>query len=138
VPTAETDSSGSEATGLRTPAWEWGSFSSHPGTLQLSDGRLSFIRDDGKPGFDAALEELAKVGFPRSGAGMRMNLRVDGKKYRISFVKPSNGSEGGMAGMMDHEYAEIGRTVRSLKTYPAGKKSGNAWKQAMETLGITG
>ncbi len=134
MPEQSAGPSGLAAAGLLTEVWLWGPFSSHSGALRLSERRLTFTRDDGKEGFDAPIAEVAKVVFPRSGAGVRMNVRVAGKRYRFSFVKPVNASDGAASDAVSEQYAEIRATADSLLTYPAGREAGRAWMQAMDSL----
>ena len=125
---------------LRTPAWIYGTWTSHPGALELRQGRLSFIPSDPDgPGFSAALAELEDVNFPGWAASSNLKLRVDGKKYRITFIQPRNAAPVG-AHLADivgwdllGQYTGAAATADALQTYPAGFKSGKAWS-ALLTL----
>lgn len=88
-----------------------GVVASEEGTLSLKKGRLSLTTD--KPIFDCALTEMQAVGFPWLYFGAGCTLKINGTKYRLSFIQPGNTAGG--------EYASI--------TDARGK--GQRWKAAL-------
>lgn len=124
---------------LRTPAWIYGTWTSHPGALELRDGRLSFIpaEEDGH-GFCVELAELENVNFPSWARDTNLKLKIAGKKYRITFIQPRNAAPVGahladVVGMdLAGEYVGAAATANALSTYPAGFKSGKAWSALLE------
>lgn len=96
-----------------------GLFNSVPGILRLEEERLSYTaldsgtlwnrglrkleRQTGVPGlahclnrseparlFDIPLTEIQRVSFPWIYFSAGMHLRADGRKYRLSFIRPNN------------------------------------------------
>src|SRR5687767_8340658 len=84
---------------------------SEEGTLTLKNGRLSLTTD--KPIFDCPLIEVQAVGFPWLYFGAGCTLKINGAKYRLSFIQPGNTAGG--------EYASI----------PDARRKGQRWKAAL-------
>lgn len=96
-------------TSISTPVWRLtGLRDSEPGTLSLSNGRLSYIEDD-SPRFDVPIDEISGITFPWYYFGGGFKFCVRGEEYRFSLVEPHN------------EFADI-RTGRSW---------GKRWKDAL-------
>jgi hypothetical protein len=122
----------SAATALRTPAWLLhGATGSEPGILELVGDRLAFTTPD-RQAFDAHLGNVSDVVFPRHYFGGGMKLKVDGEKFRVSFVKP-NGAEVLEARLLAElgsplAFLTVGQKVSDIGT---GRAAGKAWKQAL-------
>ncbi len=124
---------------LRTPAWIYGTWTSHPGALELREGRLSFIpaAEDGHS-FSVELADLEDVSFPSWARDTNLKFKIAGKKYRITFIQPRNAAPveahlADVVGMnLAGEYVGAAATADALRTYPAGFKSGKAWSALLE------
>ena len=92
-----------------------GVVASEEGTLTLKNGRLSLVTD--KPIFDCALSEVQAVAFPWLYFGAGCTLKINGAKYRLSFIQPGNTAGG--------EYASI----------PDARRKGQRWKAALARAG---
>ncbi len=74
-----------------TSVWRLSGFTgSEPGNLQLSKGRLVYTPDNGRPGFDVALDAVSDINFPWYYFSGGFKMRIGGDKYRFSFVEPHN------------------------------------------------
>jgi hypothetical protein len=116
-----------------SPAWLWKPWGSKMGLLALAEGRLSFTLKRGQVAFDAPLEQVEVLGWPSYGVApnSQVKLRVAGKKHRVSFVAPANAPETARTGDLTAfggEGAMMLRSVRALRTYPAGMETGAAWR----------
>jgi hypothetical protein len=85
-----------------------GVVASEAGTLTLGNGRLSLTTD--KPIFDIPLTEVQAVNFPWFYYGVGCTLKINGAKYKLSFIQPGNTAGG--------EYASI----------PDARRKGQRWK----------
>jgi len=88
-----------------------GLVASEEGTLTLENGRLSFVTDE--PIFDCSLSEVQEIKFSWLYFGAGCTLRINGVKYRLSFIQPGNTAGG--------EYASI----------PEARRVGWMWKEAL-------
>ena len=117
---------------LRTPAWLLiGLFGNRPGVLELANGRLAFITEEGRL-FDAPLGEVTAITFPWYYFSGGMKLTVAGKRYRLSFVKP-NGAEDVPGQVMARVGSPMGLRLagQKLADIGTGRKAGKAWKTAL-------
>lgn len=69
---------------------------SFKGRLEYSRGRLRMKTGDRGHAFDVAMQDVTEVQFPWYYFGGGLKLRVGGRQYRLSFVRP-NGVESGVA-----------------------------------------
>lgn len=88
-----------------------GLVASEMGRLTLEDGRLSFTTDEIV--FDSPLSEVQEIRFPWLYFGAGCTLKINGVKYRLSFIQPGNTAGG--------EYAGI----------PDAQRTGRRWKAAL-------
>jgi hypothetical protein len=100
---------------LRTQAWVLGRLGNRGGLLQLADGRLAFLTEEG-PLFDVPVTEVKDVNFPWYYFGGGCKFRVGTQRYRIAFVRPVD--QGG--GILD-----IG----------TGRRAGKMWREALTRVG---
>ena len=117
---------------LRTPAWLLvGFFGNCPGVLELADGRLSFLTEEGHP-FDAPLAEVTAVTFPWYYFGGGMKLTVRGQRYRLSFVRP-NGAEDVSGQVLARLGNPLGLLTAGQKVVDigTGRQAGKTWKAAL-------
>ncbi len=97
---------------LLTPAWLLvGLSGSVAGELVSRGGRLAFRSAD-EVLFDATLEAVRQVRFPWYYFGGGVHFTVEGRRYRVGFVRPT--SEGG--GVLD---------------ISAGRRAGRAWRKVL-------
>jgi hypothetical protein len=123
---------------MRTPAWIWGSFTSHPGMLELAGGRLAFRPDQaGGKSFDAPLAEISGLSFPGWAGATNLKLQVGGEKLRVVFIQPKNAAPAAAHAVdivgweLLGQYAGIAASAHAALSYPAGFKSGKAWKAVL-------
>ncbi|MES2459157.1 MAG: hypothetical protein V4671_01140 [Armatimonadota bacterium] len=88
-----------------------GLIASEAGILTLKNGRLSFATD--KPLFDSPLSDVQDINFPLIYFGAGFVMKLNGAKYRFSFIQPGNTAGG--------EYASI----------PDARDKGKRWKAAL-------
>ena len=88
---------------------------SEAGTLTLKNGRLRFVTD--KPILECPLAEVQSVHFPWLYLGAGCTLKINGMKYRLSFIQPGNTAGG--------EYASISDA----------RAKGRRWKAALAQSG---
>jgi hypothetical protein len=88
-----------------------GIIASEEGTLTLKNGRLSFSTD--KLIFDSPLTEVYAVTFPWFYFGAGCALKINGTKYRFSFIQPGNTAGG--------EHASVS----------GARRKGRHWKAAL-------
>ena len=115
---------------LRTPAWLMlGLTRTVPGVLALSGARLSFTTEEG-PEFDLPLAEVT-ARFPWWWFGGGVALRVLGRRYRLSFVRP-NGAQDVPGRLLAHvpggEALGLATAARKMEDVGAGRRAGKAWK----------
>jgi hypothetical protein len=73
-----------------SPAWILvGLTRNIPGWLAYQDGGLAFADTDGDVLFAAELSDVRDLEFPWYYFGGGLKLKVLGKKYRLSFVRPN-------------------------------------------------
>lgn len=82
---------------------------SEPGNLELTNGRLIYTPDHGRPGFNVPLSDVRDINFPWHYFGGGFKMRIGGDSYRFSFIEPHN------------HYADVS----------AGRETGKAWKKAL-------
>jgi len=95
-----------------------GLITSEAGTLTLKNGRLSFTID--KPIFDSPLAEVQAVEFPWFYFGAGCTLKINGTKYRLSFIQPGNTAGGEYASIPDAR--RIGRRWETALTHSDSKE----------------
>ena len=88
-----------------------GLIASEAGTLTLQNGRLTFVTN--KTVFDGPLTQVQAVDFPWFYFGAGFILKINGMKYKLSFIQPGNTAGG--------EYASI----------PDARHKGQRWKAAL-------
>jgi hypothetical protein len=99
--------------------------SGEPCLLQLAGSQLSLVGDDG-PVFDVPLTEVEAV-FPRYYFSGGVKLRVGGRKYRLSFVRPTNTRAPGVS-----PARELGRALDGLSDAVTGRQAGKEWRRLLE------
>jgi hypothetical protein len=102
---------------LVTTAWLLiGLFGTEAGVLELADGRLAFTGTNGTR-FDVPVGGVEYVEFHWYYFGGGVQLTVDGRRYRFSFVVPTG--EGGRVGDV-----------------PDGRRVGAMWRGAFTGAGL--
>lgn len=95
--------------------------SSGPCLLRLAAGRLALICEEGQL-FDAPVMEVETV-FPRYYFSGGVKLRVGDRKYRLSFVRPTNATR-----RLGEELADVAAVAGSATDIWSGRKAGKEWK----------
>src|SRR3954447_16281396 len=127
---------------MTSVAWLYKPFGSKIGVLRLTDGQLSLTLMDEKVVFDAPLDEVEVLGWPSYGIApdSQVKLKAGGKKYRVSFVAPTNAKEVQSEGELAAHgatAAALGNARRVISTYPAGMKIGAIGHELLDPAGAT-
>ena len=122
--------------GMRSVAWWWRPLGSKLGQLQLAEGQLTFAYPDGEVIFDTPVDQVKVEGWPSYGIApnSQVKLRIGGKKYRVSFVMPTNSREAGPGLPTDWAVpgsSTLGRGLRAVRTYAAGEETGAKWRELL-------
>lgn len=139
-----------------------GLFNSVPGVLRFEEERLCYSalnsgtlwklglrkleRQTGVPGladrlnrgeptplFDIPLGEIQRVSFPWLYFSTGMHLRADGRKYRLSFIRPNNTrmpviNRRGVMGA-------AGKSVQTVRNIKEAVEVGERWKVLLKEIG---
>ena len=128
-----TESQRPDANGRRfwSPVWQLKGLlgGSEPGVLTFADGRLSFTTEE-RVAFEAPASAFLDLTFPWYDFGGGLKLRVDGRPYRLSFVKPNGAADvsGRLLARAGNPLAAaltVGRKVRDINQ---GVRAGRTWK----------
>lgn len=122
---------------LRTPAWLLVGLGNVPGVLELAEGKLAFTTLEERV-FDVALGQLSGLRFPWYYFGGGMQLQVDGRTHKLSFVRPNGAQDvpgpllaeadlGGVLGGAADAVALL-TAGRKLMDVGEGRKAGKTWR----------
>ena len=124
---------------IRTPAWYLiGLTRSLPGALQLAGFRLT-LATELTPLFDEPLSAIERVSWPWWYFGGGCKVRVEGERYRVSFVRPNGAmdtsarvviSEAGTAGAG----AALDYALAKMRDVDGGRARGRAWRGVLDIV----
>ena len=100
-----------------------------PGVLTFAHGRLSFTTE-ARVEFDAPPSALIDVTFPWYYFGGGVKLRLEGRRYRLSFVRP-NGAEDlsfRLRARVGDPFAAALIVGRAFRDITQGVRAGRTWK----------
>jgi hypothetical protein len=123
---------------IRTEAWLLkGITGTEPGELKLVRDRLTLKTRKGTM-FDVPLSQVSKVRFPWYYFSGGLKLWIEGKSWRITFVRPNQQGGGFDSARTDEALgADLfagADAARGFSELSRGRSAGKAWKAALAGL----